>query len=75
MFQEIDDLFIRHDITDLRKRIATARKKLEELPATAPTWMARKKLKAKRLYLKDEIVHVRHLIDIAESALEVSNAS
>ena len=75
MFQEITDMLIKQDINDLYKRIATAQKKLQELPTTAPTWVAQKKLKAKHLYLKDEIVHVQHMIDIAVDALEVTNAS
>jgi hypothetical protein len=74
MFQEIDDMFIKQDIADLNERIATARRKLEELPATAPTWPSRKKLNAKRQWLRSEITHLRHLIEIAESSLETEDA-
>jgi hypothetical protein len=75
MFQEIDDMFIKQDINDLRKRITKAKQTLEELPVGATTWPSRKKLNAKRQWLRSEIIHVRHLIAIAESSLEVENAS
>ncbi len=76
MFQEIDDMLIKFDISDLNTRIAKARTTLDGLPASAPTWLGRKKLAAKRSWLRGEIVHVRSLIAIAADALrEVSNAS
>ncbi len=67
---EFDDMFIKRDIEKYNQRIATAKEKVSELPATAPTWFARKKLTVKRRYYQDEIRHIEHLIEIASDALE-----
>ena len=71
MFQEITDILIKKDIDEFSRRIATAQKKLDELPATAETWIGRKKLNAKRRFLEGEIVYVGNLISMAREALEV----
>ena len=70
MFHEISDLLIHRDIDEFNRRITTAQAKLAELPATAATWLERKKLKARRRFLQDEIVHIQHQVDIATEALE-----
>ncbi len=74
MFQEIDDMLIKFDISDLNTRITKARKTLDDLPAGASTWMARKKLATRRQWLRSEIVHIESLIGIAAKSLEVEDA-
>lgn len=66
----ITDDLIKADIAGFKLRIGEARAKLAALPATANTWKDRKRLKARRQFLKDEIVHVQHMLDIATEALE-----
>ena len=68
IMQEIDDFMIRQDIEAFNQRIEAAKLKLLKLPATAEGWVARKKLDAKRLYLEDELIHLRKLIIMAEEA-------
>ncbi len=69
---EFSDMFIKQDIQKLNQRISDAKKKLNELPASASTWKDRKKLNARRHNLKSEIQHVKNLIEIAESSLEAT---
>lgn len=59
------------DIQGFEDRIAVAKAKLEKLNRQMPSgWKEKKKLKAKRLALDAEIVHVKNLIAIARSALK-----
>ena len=65
----LTDEDILEDIREFEQRIQAARDKLSELPETADTWPAKKKLKEKRYILGSEIEHVKRLISIAEEAL------
>jgi hypothetical protein len=60
---------IRKDIKGFEKRIQDAKAKLSELPVTASTWQARKKLKEKRRIFILEIEHVHRLVSMAEEAI------
>jgi hypothetical protein len=69
MMPLLTDEDIRKDIRGFEQRIQDARDKLSELPATAGTLQARKKLQEKQRILTSEIEHVKRLIGIAEEAL------
>ena len=60
---------ILEDIRAFEKRIQDAKAKLSELPETASTWQARKKLKEKRRIFILEIEHVHRLVSMAEEAI------
>jgi len=60
---------IESDIEAYTARIVAAKMHLESLPATADNWKDRKKLKARRKALADEITHVKKLIVLAREAL------
>jgi hypothetical protein len=60
---------IQTDITAFDQRIEKARQQLLSLPATAPDWKARKKLKAMRIRLSAEIEHVQRIRGYAIDSL------
>jgi len=69
MYLTLTPEIIRADIEVYRARIKAARAHLEALPATASSWRDRKKLKARRKALADEIKHVQGLVAMAREAL------
>ena len=58
------------DIINLNERIRSAKQKLDGLPTWAGTWKERDKIKKKRYWLEDEILHCNHLISIACEGLQ-----
>lgn len=66
----LTDEDIREDIRNYEERIQAARDKLAALPADTANWKGRKKNKAKRRELKNEITHILKLIEYAKKALE-----
>ena len=66
----LTDEQIKREIRDFGERIKYAKDKLTAQPFSAGTWQGRKKLKAQRKALREEISHVQSLIRIAQEALE-----
>jgi len=57
------------EIEEYKKRIQAAQQKLSALPKTPHGPQERRKIKFKRMVLKQEIEHVKGLIRIAKEAL------
>ncbi len=60
---------IQADIDQYQARIQSARDSLASLPAKSTDWKQRKKLKARRRVLQEEVDHVNRLIGYANKAL------
>ena len=57
------------DIESYNQRIEVAQSKLSALPANVVTWKERKKIKATRNTLVNEIEHVNRMVGYAREAL------